>query len=144
CSLSPVLFIAFASILGLLGSGNPVLKGTADFLSQPAIAMLLSLIICSISLGLSAGISLKNLMTSYAESVKDIAMILLIIGSAGMLRQMVVYSSLSVECTSCMLKRPLPPLVLAWPISAGLRLRLGSASNARLPAAGVIFPLVAQ
>jgi Gnt-I system high-affinity gluconate transporter len=144
CSLSPVLFIAFASLLGLLSNGNPVLKDTADFLCQPAIAMLLSLIVCSISLGLSAGISVKNLMTSYAESVKEIAMILLIIGSAGMLKQIVVDSSLSVEITSWMLKCPLPPLVLAWLITAGLRLSLGSATIAGLTAAGVIFPLVEQ
>lgn len=52
-------------------------------------------------------------------------MILLIIGSAGMLKQIVVDSSLSVEITNWMLKCALPPLVLAWLISAGLRVSLG-------------------
>lgn len=144
CSLSPVLFIGFASILGFVSKGNAEWGATADFLGQPAIAMFLSLIICSISLGLTAGRSIKSLMSSYADAVRDISMILLIIGSAGMLKQIVVDSSLSLEITSWMLKCPLPPLVLAWLITAGLRLSLGSATIAGLTAAGVIFPLVKQ
>lgn len=143
-SLSPVLFIASASILGLVSSGNQQLTAVADFLCQPAIAMLMSLLICSVSLGLFAGKSIKSLMSSYAESVKDISMILLIIGSAGMLKQIVVDSTLSTEITAWMLNCPLPPLVLAWLITAGLRLSLGSATIAGLTAAGVIFPLVEQ
>lgn len=143
-SLSPVLLIAFASILGLISDGNIFLKEIAGFLSQPVIAMLLSLVICSVSLGFFLGKTLKSLMHSYAESVKEIAMILLIIGSAGMLKQIVVDSSLSAEITDWMLKCPVPPLVLAWLITAGLRLCLGSATIAGLTAAGVLFPLVEQ
>lgn len=141
-SLSPVLLIAFASVLGLVSKGNNFLTEVAGFLSQPAIAMLFSLIICSVSLGFSLGKSLKSLMHSYAESVKEIAMILLIIGSAGMLKQIVVDSSLSLEITNWMLNCPVQPLVLAWLITAGLRLCLGSATIAGLTAAGVLFPLV--
>lgn len=144
CSLSPVLFIAFASLLGVISKGNAEWSAVADFLGQPAIAMFLSLIICSISLGLAAGKNIISLMNSYAEAVKDISMILLIIGSAGMLKQIVVDSSLSLEITGWMLQCPLPPLVLAWLITAGLRLSLGSATIAGLTAAGVIFPLVEQ
>ena len=142
CSLSPVLIIAFASLLGLVSKGNAALQYTADFLCQPSIAMLLSLIVCSVSLGLSTGKSIRSLMNSYAESVKDISMILLVIGSAGMLKQIVVDSSLSLEISNWMLKCAVPPLVLAWLITAGLRLSLGSATIAGLTAAGVIFPLV--
>ena len=142
CSLSPVIIIAFASLLGLVSKGNSVLQYMADFLYQPTIAMLLSLIYCSISLGLSAGKRTKDLMASYAESVKDISMILLVIGGAGMLKQVVTDSNLSLDISNWMLKCSLPPLVLAWLITAGLRLSLGSATIAGLTAAGMIFPLV--
>ena len=144
CSLSPVIFIAFASLLGLVSKENTVLQHTADFLGQPAIAMFLSLIVCSVSLGVYTGKSIRNLMNSYAESVKEISMILLVIGSAGMLKQIVIDSNLSLEISKWMLECSLPPLVLAWLITAGLRLSLGSATIAGLTAAGVIFPLVAQ
>jgi Gnt-I system high-affinity gluconate transporter len=143
-SLSPVLIIALASLLSLVSNKNAALRETADLLSQPAIAMFLSLVICTVTLGLTAGKSIRSLMTSYAESVKDISMILLVIGSAGMLKQIVVDSSLSSEISNWMLKCAVPPLVLAWLITAGLRLSLGSATIAGLTAAGVIFPLVAQ
>jgi Gnt-I system high-affinity gluconate transporter len=77
----------------------------------------------------------------YADAVKDIAMILLIIGSAGILKQILVDSGVSAEIASAFERWDLPPLLLAWIITAVLRLALGSATIAGLTAAGVIYPL---
>ncbi len=143
-ALSPVILIGFASLLSVFGKNSPALLALARFIGEPVVAMLLSLTICSISLGIARGRRLRDLMTLYAESVKEIAMILLIIGSAGMLKQIVIDSSLSDDISRWMLLCPLPPLVLAWLVTAGLRVCLGSATIAGLTAAGVIFPLVSQ
>jgi Gnt-I system high-affinity gluconate transporter len=80
-------------------------------------------------------------MRLYGEAVKDIAMILLTIGSAGILKQIFVDSGANVEIGDALASLALPPLLLAWFLAAMLRLALGSATVAGLTAAGIIYPL---
>jgi Gnt-I system high-affinity gluconate transporter len=80
----------------------------------------------------------------YTEAVKDIAMILLIIGSAGILKQIFIDSGASKEIAGSLASWQLPPLILAWVVTAILRLCLGSATIAGLTAAGIIYPLTVQ
>jgi Gnt-I system high-affinity gluconate transporter len=87
------------------------------------------------------GKKLSQIMVVYTDAVKDIAMILLIIGSAGILKQIFVDSGVGIEIASAFEQWDLPPLLLAWIITAVLRLALGSATIAGLTAAGVIYPL---
>jgi len=95
-------------------------------------------------LGIRMGKKLSSIMTIYGEAVKDIAMILLIIGSAGVLKQVFFDSGVSNDIANSFNRLDLPPLILAWIITAVLRLALGSATIAGLTAAGVIFPLTQQ
>ena len=90
------------------------------------------------------GKRLSEIMHVYTEAVKDIAMILLIIGSAGILKQIFIDSGASKEIANALSNWQLPPLVLAWVITAILRLCLGSATIAGLTAAGIIYPLMVQ
>lgn len=83
-------------------------------------------------------------MAVYTEAVKDIAMILLIIGSAGILKQIFIDSGVSEEIANALSSWQVPPLVLAWVVTAILRLCLGSATIAGLTAAGIIYPLMAR
>jgi len=83
-------------------------------------------------------------MHIYSEAVKDIAMILLIIGSAGILKQVFIDSGASNEIAVALSSWPLPPLLLAWVVTAILRLCLGSATIAGLTAAGILYPLLIQ
>jgi Gnt-I system high-affinity gluconate transporter len=80
-------------------------------------------------------------MNIYAEAVKEVSMILLIIGSAGILKQIFIDSGAGNVIASVLESWKLPPLILAWVITAILRLCLGSATVAGLTAAGIIFPM---
>ncbi len=143
-SLLPVLIIAcialVTKIVGDNNSTNEVLK----FLGEPNVVMGLTVIIATYSLGISRGKRLSEIMQVYTEAVKDIAMILLIIGSAGILKQIFIDSGASEEIAAALSNWQMPPLVLAWVITAILRLCLGSATIAGLTAAGIIYPLTVQ
>ena len=49
--------------------------------------MLIALVVATFSLGIKKGRNMKQVMFTYSEAVKDIAMILLIIAGAGVLKQ---------------------------------------------------------
>jgi Gnt-I system high-affinity gluconate transporter len=143
-SLLPVLIIALTTILAKVFEGAETMESIFTFLGDPNVAMSLTIIIATYTLGVKMGKKLSEVMAVYSEAVKDIAMILLIIGSAGILKQIFVDSGASTEIADALEGWNLAPLLLAWIITAILRLALGSATIAGLTAAGIIYPLVQQ
>ncbi|MBX2894198.1 MAG: gluconate:H+ symporter [Cyclobacteriaceae bacterium] len=143
-SLLPVLIIGVATLFTGLVTGNDSIVQVLNFLAEPNVAMALTILIATYTLGIRTGKSLTQIMNVYADAVKDIAMILLIIGSAGILKQIFVDSGVSAEIASVLSSLTLPPLLLAWIVTAVLRLALGSATIAGLTAAGIVYPLTLQ
>jgi Gnt-I system high-affinity gluconate transporter len=140
-SLLPVILICLAYVLPLLFGSAPGIKTIAQWLGEPIIAMLLTVVISTYTLGLQKGRPLAKIMEGYVCAVKDIAMVLLIIGSAGALKQIFVDSRLSDALAVMLVQSVMPPLLLAWLATACLRLCLGSATVAGVTAAGVLFPI---
>jgi len=143
-SLLPVLIIILVSIASKLAGGNSSLKVILKFLEEPNVVMGITIIVATYSLGIRRGKRLSEIMQVYTEAVKDIAMILLIIGSAGILKQVFIDSGASKEIAVALSSWQLPPLLLAWVVTAILRLCLGSATIAGLTAAGILYPLLMQ
>jgi Gnt-I system high-affinity gluconate transporter len=143
-SLLPVLVIGVCTVLmGFCVEESDTYQVLA-FIGDPTTAMVLTIIYATFSLGVRMGKTLQQVMEVYGEAIKDIAMILLIIGSAGILKQVLVESGVSAEMTGLFLDSPLHPLIVAWLITAVLRLALGSATIAGLTAAGVVYPIAEQ
>ncbi|TGE27198.1 gluconate:H+ symporter [Hymenobacter metallicola] len=143
-SLLPVLVLAV--VLGsqaLLPPTSP-LAPTLAFLAEPGIVMLLSVGVATVSLGTALGKSVAVVMDSYSASVKDVALILLIIGGAGAFKQVLVASGISNDIATGLQNTGLPPLLLGWLIAAVIRVCLGSATIAGLTAAGVMLPVMAH
>jgi len=113
-----------------------------SFIGDPVIALLLALLISIFTLGLNQGRKMKELATMISDSTKGIAMILLIIGAGGALKQVLVDSGLSQYIISSLDGVNIHPLVLAWLVAAALRISLGSATVAALTAAGIVTPLL--
>ena len=83
-------------------------------------------------------------MSSYADAVKDISVILLIIGSSGALKQVLTDSGISEEIASGLNQVNIHPLILAWIIAAIIRICVGSATVAGLTTAGILAPMILQ
>ncbi len=112
------------------------------FVGSPTVVMLLAILIAAYTLGVRQKRSMKEVMAIYAESVKDIAGILLIIAGAGVFKQVMESSGVSMEMAVVLGKMPIHPLVLGWLMTAIIRGCVGSATVAALTAAGVLMPLV--
>jgi Gnt-I system high-affinity gluconate transporter len=143
-ALLPVILLAFSAVsIAVLRQNHP-LHSFLSFITEPAVVMLLALIVATYTLGISMGKSMKQVMHIYADSVKDIAMILLIIGGAGALKQVLTDSGVSKEIASALQSLQMEPLLLGWLIAAVIRVCIGSATVAGLTAAGLLAPVVLQ
>lgn len=141
-ALLPVIVMALTTIGVLLFKDYTAVTSFAGFLAEPSIVMLLTLCVTTFTLGIKMGKSMKQVMSIYAEAVKDIAMILLIIAGSGALKQILSDSGVSVEIGNVLAGWSIEPLFLGWLIAAVIRVCLGSATVAGLTAAGIIAPLM--
>jgi Gnt-I system high-affinity gluconate transporter len=143
-ALLPVILLILATLVPLVIPVQPALQPIISFFAEPSIVMLISLAVATFTLGMKQGRSMKSIMSIYADSVKDIAMILLIIGSAGTLKQVLTDSGVSDQIAAQLNGININPLVLAWLMAAVIRICVGSATVAGLTTAGIISPLIAQ
>jgi Gnt-I system high-affinity gluconate transporter len=138
----PVIMIAVSVFIPQLSSGNEKLKSVFIFFANPMIVMLIALIYATFSLGIKQGISMKKIMTFYTDAIKDISIILLIVGGAGILKQVFMDSGVNNDIAKLLMGLHINPLLLGWLIAMAIRVAVGSATVAGLTAAGIIAPLV--
>ena len=143
-ALLPVILLIVATLLPYFIPGNAVSKPIISFFAEPAVVMLISLAVATYTLGLRQGKKMKVVMSIYADAVKDIAMILLIIGSAGTLKQVLTDSGVSDQIAAQLNGINIHPLILAWLMAAIIRICVGSATIAGLTTAGIISPMIIQ
>lgn len=148
-SLFPVILMAIATIYQMILHGgvvpkNPtMLDSTIEFIGTPSIAMLLSLIVALYTMGIQRKIPNKTLMNTMEQAIRQIAMMLLIIGGGGAFKQVLIDGGVGGYVSDLFADSTLSPLILAWLIAAVLRIALGSATVAALTAAGLVAPLMA-
>jgi Gnt-I system high-affinity gluconate transporter len=140
-ALLPVFLLIVTFALSFIAEDKLFIQ-VLSFIKEPSIMMLLSLIVVTYTLGILQGASMKHIMSTYETGVKDIAMIILIIGASGGLKQILIESKMSDSIAIYFQTWQLNPLMLGWAIAAIIRLCLGSATVAGLTTAGIIAPLM--
>jgi Gnt-I system high-affinity gluconate transporter len=143
-SLLPVILLAITTVLNMFTIEHDVLKTAILFFSDPAIVMILSLAVATYTLGLNMGMKMQRIMSIYVDAVKDITILLLIMGGAGSLKQILIDSGVSAEIATLLNGLDIHPLILGWTIACVIRVCVGSATVAGLTAAGIVLPLLSQ
>ena len=114
------------------------------FIGSPTVVMLIAILIATYTLGIRQGRTMKAVMGIYADAVKEIAGILLIIAGSGVFKQVMEQSGVSLQLAELLRQLPIHPLVLGWMMAAIIRGLIGSATVAALTAASVLIPLVSE
>jgi len=142
-ALLPVLLIAFAVIANTFFPGESIAKKVILFTGDATIALLLSVLLAVLILGIAKGRSMQQVMQWLNDAVVGVAVILLIITAGGVFKQVLIDSGTADYITSFSKQWNIHPLLFAWLITALLRVAIGSATVAGITAAGIVSPLLA-
>jgi Gnt-I system high-affinity gluconate transporter len=82
-------------------------------------------------------------MHTFSGAIGDVGSILLVIAGSGAFKEVLVKSGVSAEIGQMLQGLPVDPLLLAWLVTAAIRVCVGSATVAGLTAAGILAPVVA-
>ncbi|QEC69656.1 gluconate transporter [Panacibacter ginsenosidivorans] len=138
----PVILISAATITDILVKQDTFPKKIIMGLGDPVMAMLVTVLFSMYSLGLRQGRTMTQIGNSLADAVKDIAVILFIIGGAGSLKEVLLDTGISGQIATSLQSIHINPLMAAWSIAAVIRLAIGSATVAGLTTAGIVAPLI--
>jgi Gnt-I system high-affinity gluconate transporter len=141
-AMLPVFLIIASTLVEILPLKETMAGKIIVFIGKPSVALLISVFVALYTLGLARGKKMKELSEMITRSVVSITTVLLIIGGAGMLKQVLTDSGASDYIADLLSRSSLSPFFLGWLIAAVLRICVGSATVSALTAAGIVLPLV--
>lgn len=141
-ALLPVVLIAFSTLILSLTSLNGLFRSVFEFIGNPVIALLITVLVGTYTLGIARGMKMDAVMKVYTKAVSGITMVLLIIAGAGALKQILIDSGVSDYLGNLLQISSLSPLLIGWSIATLIRFSVGSATVAGLTTAGIVLPLV--
>lgn len=140
--LLPVLLITIPTIILGLTNLPELIKSTLIIVSNPVTALLISLLIAIVKLMTSKKLRISSIVPLLSESIKTIAVVLLINGAAGGLKQVLVDSKVTDEIVRLTNGLHLSPIIISFFVAAILRISLGSATIAAITTLAIVEPLV--
>ncbi|RHR58279.1 gluconate:H+ symporter [Parabacteroides sp. AF17-28] len=126
--------------LGYMGKG--IFYEVTSFLGHPFTALILATLIAAWLLGTQRGYTRKELLDISTKALAPAGMIILIIGSGGAFKQMLIDSGVGDVLAQLISKTQFPPIILAFIIAAAVRIILGSATVSMITAAGIVGPIL--
>ena len=134
----PVLLIAIGSFVPMLCSIKMV-NQIMQFIGHPVIALFITLIIVIYLFGYRQQKTTNELMDSLAFSVTTIALVLLINGAGGGLKQVLIAGGVTDEIQNIMSHLHLSPLLTGFILTALMRVTLGSSTIAAMTASSMVI-----
>lgn len=138
----PVLLLMGTTVAVLFLPKSSPFHNLTSFLAAPSVVLIITLTYATFSLGIMQGKSMVKVMDFYADAVKDIASILLIIAGSGALKQVLTDTGINNQFAAVLQNLHIQPLVLGWIIAATIRVCIGSATVAGLTTVGFILPIM--
>jgi Gnt-I system high-affinity gluconate transporter len=141
-ALLPVIIITVSTVAGFILSKDSDVRKMLGYIGNPVVAMLISVLFGTYTLGLARGRKIADIMESLTHSVTSITVIMLLIAGAGAFKQVLIDGGVSKYIGEILSQSSLSPLFLGWLIATVLRFCVGSATVAGITAAGIVLPLV--
>ena len=140
--LPVILMLGRTLVETLMGSQSDswIYQG-ADFLGQPIVALLVTVLVAIVLFGVVPGRSADEISSIIGASLGPIAGILLIVGAGGGFKQTLVDSGIATIIASWIEQAAVPALIAGWLVAVAVRLATGSATVATITAAGIMAPL---
>jgi high-affinity gluconate transporter len=117
--------------------------GVITFFGSSTISMLIAVIIGIFVFGKARKKDMSEIMGSFTNAIKDVAMIILIVGAGGAFKQVILDTGVGNYVAQMMQHSVISPLIMAWIITVILRLATGAGTVSAITAAGIVGPLIA-
>ncbi len=141
--LLPIILISFSTVVASYLPENSFFRESLNFIGDPVVSMFISVLVAIYLLGIKQNKSMPEITNLLGDSIKDVAMLFLIFGGAGALKQVLTDGGVSQSIADLMANSSLHPLILGWGMAAIIRVAVGSSTVSGITTAGFMLPLLA-
>ncbi|MFL0582956.1 gluconate:H+ symporter [Solibacillus silvestris] len=140
--LLPAIIITGATIYNMIFDKESAVGQFINFLGSAEISMILAVVIAIYVFGIRLGRTMKEVMNSFSGAIEGIAMIIFIVGSGGAFKQIILDTGIGDLIAGVMQNTSINPLIMAWLITAVIRIATGTGVVSAITAAGIVGPLI--
>jgi GntP family gluconate:H+ symporter len=140
----PVLLMLIRAIGELTLDDGSGLRKVLDFVGDPAIALLVGVLVAMVAVGRASGMNRQQVQGSLGSGLPGVASIMLIVAAGGGFKTVLSESGVAQVIADAAKDSHLSVLLLGWLVAVGIRLATGSATVATVTAAGIVGPLGAS
>ena len=138
--LLPILLIGISTLVVPFLADDSFIRQLLLFLGEPVVSMFCAVIVATFSL--QRGKSMPEVTKLLTDAVKDVALLFLIFGGAGALKQVLTEGGVNQAIADMMQHSTLHPYILAWGMAALIRVSVGSSTVSGITTAGFVTPLL--
>lgn len=138
----PLLLILLNTFSAAILSEGNTLRAALTFLGHPFVALIIATLLAFYFLGSRQGFSREEVNKIATKALEPAGLIILITGAGGVFKQVLIDSGVGDVLGEAMAGSVLPPVALAFIISAVVRIAQGSATVAMITSAGIMAPIL--
>lgn len=142
--LLPVLLMLIDTVAKLALPAESTVTLVAGFIGHPTIALTISVLFASWSLGTRCGYEAAQILKFTESSIAAVGMTLLVVGGGGGFAAVLKMAGVADAMGALAMNLHLSPLLYGWMVAAFIRVATGSATVSITTAAGLMAPVLAH
>lgn len=140
--LIPAILISISTILSLFITEDTLLHEAVTFLGSAEISLIIAILTAIVIFGLRKGKNMDDMMKTFETGLKGVATIIFIVGTGGAFKEVILEANVGNYIADMMKDTNISPLIMAWLITALIRIATGQGVVSAITAAGIVGPLI--
>lgn len=140
--LIPAILISLSTILSMFLTKDTLWHEIVSFFGSAEISLIIAILTSIIVFGLRKGKKMDELMKSFESGLKGVATIIFIVGAGGAFKEIILKANVGDYIAGIMQNTNISPLIMAWLITALIRIATGQGVVSAITAAGIVGPLI--
>ncbi|MDG0843850.1 gluconate:H+ symporter [Staphylococcus equorum] len=140
--LIPAILISISTILSLFITEDTLIHEAVTFLGSAEISLIIAILTAIVIFGLKKGKNMDDMMKTFESGLKGVATIIFIVGAGGAFKEVILEANVGNYIADIMKDTNISPLIMAWLITALIRIATGQGVVSAITAAGIVGPLI--
>ncbi|NEG57864.1 gluconate:H+ symporter [Pantoea agglomerans] len=140
--LIPAVLMILASVVKPLAGDGAELTRVFKLLGSAEVSMLFATLAAMWFLGVKRGMTTEGITEHVTNSISQISNVLFVISAGGILKQVIIDSDVGDSIVQLMSHVPFSPFIIAWLITAVIRILTGQGAVAAITSAGIVAPMI--
>ncbi|MGC0994851.1 gluconate:H+ symporter [Pantoea agglomerans] len=140
--LIPAVLMILASVVKPLAGDGAELTRVFKLLGSAEVSMLFATLAAMWFLGVKRGMTSEGITEHVTNSISQISNVLFVISAGGILKQVIIDSDVGDSIVQLMSHVSFSPFIIAWLITAVIRILTGQGAVAAITSAGIVAPMI--